>query len=263
MAMQRGLQEIAEVTVVTPPLELIRLAQAKFRALSKLEKAYSEEVLSLRRRSDLLQESLDKAQLDYEREKASRQREIRHLREQLNQLETQQLERLREATRDHEERQDLDKCRALLENATRDLNSITAQKRLVEQKLAQSEWQEQVETFNRQLAEAAPGEAVKLRLERDQLKRELLDLNARLNHLEQTRTERDRLEAVNEQLRLRLEECERHRSFQDDLVLELKHQVATLEQRIREADRVAAIVHPHLTEPEFQEDEIPGLPSSS
>ena len=125
-----------------------------------------------------------------------------------------------------------------------------------------AQWQEQVETFNRQLAEAAPGEAVKLRLERDQLKRELLDLNARLNYLEQTRTERDRLEAVNEQLNVRLEECERHRSFQDDLVLELKHQVATLEQRIREADRIAAIVHPHLTEPEFQEDEIPGLPSS-
>lgn len=79
MAMQRGLQEMAEVTVATPPLELIRLAQAKFRALSTLEKAYSEEVLSLRRRSDLLQESLDKAQLDYEREKASRQREIHDL----------------------------------------------------------------------------------------------------------------------------------------------------------------------------------------
>ena len=357
MAMQRGLQEIAEVTVATPPLELIRLAQAKFRALSTLEKGYSEEVLSLRRRSDLLQESLDKAQLDYEREKASGQREIHELRGKLDRLETQQLEKLREATRDHEERQNLDKCRALLDNATRDLNSITVQKRLVEQKLAQSEvewerqltevntasalmegqiealkqrireleqasrdrdvtevtartesearqtalrqeviqcrerlesmqqrlgqttveynrfqeevereraqWQEQVETFNRQLAEAAPGEAVRLRLERDQLKRELLDLNARLNHLEQTRTERDRLEAVNEQLKIRLDECERYRSFQDDLVSELKHQVATLEQRILEADRITAIVHPHLTEPEFQEDEIPGLPSSS
>ena len=357
MAMQRGLQEIAEVTVATPPLELIRLAQAKFRALSTLEKGYSEEVLSLRRRSDLLQESLDKAQLDYEREKASGQREIHELRGKLNRLETQQLEKLREATRDHEERQNLDKCRVLLDNATRDLNSITVQKRLVEQKLAQSEvewerqlnevntasalvegqiealkqrireleqassdrdvtevtartesearetalrqdviqcqkrlesmqqrldqttveynrfqeevereraqWQEQVETFNRQLAEAAPGEAVRLRLERDQLKRELLDLNARLNHLEQTRTEWDRLEAVNEQLKVRLDECERYRSFQDDLLSELKHQVATLEQRILEADRITAIVHPHLTEPEFQEDEIPGLPSSS
>ena len=136
--------------MATPPLELIRLAQVKFRALSKLEKAYSEEVLSLRRRSDLLQESLDKAQLDYEREKASRQREIHDLREQLNQLETQQLERLREATRDHEERQDLDKCRALLENVTRDLNSITVQKRLVEQKLAQSEveWERQLTEVN-------------------------------------------------------------------------------------------------------------------
>ena len=103
MAMQRGLQEIAEVTVATPPLELIRLAQAKFRALSTLEKGYSEEVLSLRRRSDLLQESLDKAQLDYEREKASGQREIHELRGKLNRLETQQLEKLREATRDHEE----------------------------------------------------------------------------------------------------------------------------------------------------------------
>ena len=357
MAMQRGLQGMAEVTVATPPLELIRLAQAKFRALSTLEKSYSEEVLSLRRRSDLLQESLDKAQLDYEREKASKQREIHELRGELNRLETQQLEKLREATRDHEERQNLDKCRALLENATRDLNSITLQKRVVEQKLAQREvewqrqltevntasalveeqikalkqrireleqasrdrdvtevtartesearetalrqeviqcqerlesmqqrldqttveynrfqeevereraqWQEQVETFNRQLAEAAPGEAITLRLERDQLKRELLDLNARLNHVEQTRTERDRLEAVNEQLKVRLEECERHRSFQDDLVSELKHQVATLEQRIHEADRITAIVHPPLTEPEFQEDEIPGLPSSS
>ena len=162
-------------------------------------------------------------------------------------------------------RQDVIQCQKRLESMQQRLDQTTVEYNRFQEEVERerAQWQEQVETFNRQLAEAAPGEAVRLRLERDQLKRELLDLNARLNHLEQTRTERDRLEAVNEQLKVRLDECERYRSFQDDLLSELKHQVATLEQRILEADRITAIVHPQLTEPEFQEDEIPGLPSLS
>ena len=355
--MQSGLQTITGTVVSSPPEKLIRLAQEKFRALSELNEASAEEVMSLRRRSDMLQGSLDKAQLDCERERTNSLREIEDLKRKVQQLELQWLQKLEEASREQDGRQELERCRALLENTTRDFKKISDEKLRVEQTLAQNEvewqrqlgeadaasaeveqetktlrqrireleqasvvrdqteanarteseareavvrleatkcwgelekmrqrldrateehdrfreevarertqWQEQVDSFNRQLAEAAPGEAVALRLERDRLARELLDLTAQLSQLREVRSDRDRLSVVNEQLTVRLDECEKTCDFQDEVVRELRRQIATLEQAAVDANAVAPALGPHVPEPELQEDDFSGLSSLS
>ena len=126
-----------------------------------------------------------------------------------------------------------------------------------------AQWDVQLDSFNRQLQQAAPGEAVTLRLERDQLARDLSGLEARLQQLLEVQSDRDRLSALNEQLRARLQECEGALRLQSDLVTELRQQVATLELATAATTPLGTTLGIDFAHTELQEDEILRMHSSS
>lgn len=69
----------------------------------------------------------------------------------------------------------------------------------------------------------------RLRLERDDFARQVADLESRMQRQEDNQTERIRLNALNDQLAARLQQHHDARALQDNLIAELRAQVAALE----------------------------------
>lgn len=77
-------------------------------------------------------------------------------------------------------------------------------------------------------------ERMSLRFERDNLVRKVADLELEMRHRQDNAVEYDRLNALNEQLTIQLREFQDERAARDNLIAELKAQVATLEALIME-----------------------------
>ena len=346
--LQRVLSVLAGVTVTTPSVELVRLAQERFRTLTESVQASSREVATLRRRIGPLEEQLEQERAARERERTSSRREIERCKEVIQQAET----RLSQASsRGETGERELEQCRLRLLQSNTSLKKATEEKRLAEEMLSLREaewkqllqlanvdserneremnalkdlieqlrresiernateansqtenerrkeaflreleqkenqlhiiqqelnrlnddhrqsqediarerlqWQEKINFFNRQLADARPGEAVTLRLERDQLSREVADLEARLQEHQQLQAERGRLAAHNEGLATQLQECRDIRVVQEQLVAELRRQVATLEEEAAAA--LVTAVESRFDEPQLLEDDFSGM----
>lgn len=146
-----------------------------------------------------------------------------------------------------------------------ELDQMTDRHHLLQEEVLRerAQWDVQLDSFNRQLQQAAPGEAVTLRLERDQLVRDLSGLEAQLQQLLEVQSERDRLSALNEQLTARLWECEGDIRLQSDLLTELRQQVATLELAAAATTPLGTTLDIDFAENELEEDEIFRMNSSS
>lgn len=77
-------------------------------------------------------------------------------------------------------------------------------------------------------------ERMSLRFERDNLVRKVADLELEMRQRQDNEVEYDRLNALNEQLTIQLREFQDERAARDNLIAELKAQVATLEALIME-----------------------------
>lgn len=146
-----------------------------------------------------------------------------------------------------------------------ELDQMTDRHHLLQEEVQRerAQWDVQVDSFNRQLQQAAPGEVVALRLERDQLLRDLAGVRAQIQQLLEVQSDRDRLGALNEQLTAQLQECEGALRLQSDLVNELRQQVATLELAAATTTPLGTMLGIDFAHDELQEDEMLRRSSSS
>ena len=156
-------------------------------------------------------------------------------------------------------------CQGKIQMVQQELDQMTERHHLLQEEVQRerAQWDMQLDSFNRQLQQAASGEAVTLRLERDQLVRDLSGLEAQLQQLLEVQSDRDRLSALNEQLTARLQECEATLRLQSDLLTELRQQVATLELAAAATTPLGTTLDEDFAHTELQEDEIFRMHSSS
>lgn len=173
--MRQGLEEMTNVVVRSPPTDLIRLAQEKFRALSELAKESSNEISSLRRRTDNLQASLDQEKMDRQRENSDHIQKITNLETVIQQM---QSKTLTESNRGEEYQKQLEYYTGVIARLQSNLETISREKNSTEEKLTrcENEWRERIKEID--------GEA----RERDQIENSLREKS---QNLEKTILERD------------------------------------------------------------------------
>ena len=209
-AIQDGLKRLTDTVVSSSSVDLIKIAQEKFRSLNQLYKEASSEVNSLRRRLDELQEQFEKQKTDYLRKKEDYLRQIQELSSIVTRVDS---EKSQKADQNREFEITLDACKGNLTRAITECDLISDEKQKIEEKYARY----QTECHER-----------------------FLDLDAEIERLngeiKQTKTRNEELERTNKDREsLRTEEkleYETNRQILQDRIGECQNQLHLIEQKL-------------------------------
>ncbi|XP_068739033.1 interaptin-like [Montipora capricornis] len=209
-AIQDGLKQLTDTVVSSSSVDLIKIAQEKFRSLNQLYKEASSEVNSLRRHLDELQEQFEKQKTEYLRKKEDYLREIQELSSIVTRVDS---EKSQKADQNREFEITLNACKENLTRAITECDLISDEKQKIEEKYTRY----QTECYERFLD---------LDAEIERLNREIKQTKTRNEELERTNKDRESLR-TEEKL-----EYETNQQILQDQIGECQNQLHLVEQKL-------------------------------
>ena len=202
-AIQDGLKRLTDTVVSSSSVDLIKIAQEKFRSLNQLYKEASSEVNSLRRHLDELQEQFETQKTEYLRKKEDYLRQIQELSSIVTRVDS---EKSQKADQNREFEITLNACKENLTRAITECDLISDEKQKIKEKYVRY----QTECYER-----------------------FLDLDAEIERLndkiKQTKTRNEELESLRTEEKL---EYETNQQILQDRIGECQNQLHLVEQRL-------------------------------
>lgn len=248
-AIQRGLSTLIETTVRVTSIDLIRLAQDKFRSLKAMVNESANEVTSLRQRIELLQEEQDKERHENLRQRAIDQQKISNLQAAREQLQLR-LSRIsdNETARDA----DLEQCKQQLIQKHAALEQAISASRIASEtsSLQEIEWHQRLQEANDDLQRAEQEMHVcrghVTELEKALEDRETIVRNLREEHEKQEQVSQRQLQVKEDRMRDLRQEYDqlivRHRQLEEERTVERVHweaQVDSFNRQLASDEKIA------------------------